>query len=164
MLPPAGPPAQWSSASQLRSIHLRQLTLASGGALPATWHTLPELLDIELDGVTGLSGGLPADWQTGLPQLQSLRLVNLAGAGLAFDQLLPLVNAPHRASAASGGLRSITLEGLGLEGSIPDALVTNTRQVRGPLHACACRLPIRRLHAGLICDAPNSTLSGLWPV
>lgn len=63
---------------------------------------------------------------SGMLQLQFLRLSNLSSLGIDFQQLMPFINEPAR---ASGGLTSISLEGLDLQGTVPEELFNNSRWV-----------------------------------
>lgn len=58
-------PHGWSSASLLKSLSLRRLSLKAGATLPTSWGNLTALQELTVDSLTGLSGGLPSQWQQG---------------------------------------------------------------------------------------------------
>jgi hypothetical protein len=131
----------WRNMSCLRRLELRNVSLGYGAlspaTLPASWATnWTRLMALVLEGVSGLSGSLPGTWLSGFPNLTTLHLTALAGPGVVPGVSVGLADvATLLANKANRSLVSLSLEGLGLAGTLPAALLSHTRCTWGAGHA-----------------------------
>lgn len=112
----AGPPSLWASMQGLRELCFTNMSFCCGTGivLPAGWSSLTNLVTLVLDNVKGLTGTLPGTWLTGLNSLETLQLSSVPGLNVTRADMDSFLTAPR----ASGGVRSLALDGFNITGSL----------------------------------------------
>jgi hypothetical protein len=117
-----GLPSLWSSMMSLRDLRFRNVTFCCSlnYTVPMTWGSLSNLYTFLLDDVRGLTGTLPSVWYTGSSTLQVLHLRAVPGLTVSWSNVTSLL---FSAAPPMTGrlLRSLTLDGLNLTGSMVPA-------------------------------------------
>jgi hypothetical protein len=99
----------------LRELRFRNVSFCfgTGIVLPPGWSSL-NLVTLVLDDVKGLTGTLPGTWLTGLASLETLQLSTVPGLSVTRADLNSLLTVTR----ASGGVRSLALDGFDITGPL----------------------------------------------